>query len=363
MTEKGIVKEYDFDEEIKFYMNEGHLPSVSACIVKNDSVLWSKGYGLANIYMGIEATENTIYLAASLSKTITATAIMQLWEQGLFDLDDDVNLYLPFSLRNPNYPDIPITFRMLLAHQSSLSSGETSLFIYFSILSLPINLLKQYLTPGGILYNPIYWLDTPPGEHFKYSSIGYEILGYLVYLLSGQTLDEYCEEHIFEPLGMKNTSYYKSDYNVKDLARPYLWILNSTYLPLLNYEDKNFAAGGVRTSVMDLSHFLIANINGGVYNNNRILKEETVELMRTRQYNDNNNRFNYGLGWRISGHDNDISVGHSGAMPGTLTYMYYQPEEKTGIIFFTNQYPVFRQTDIWSFLNIIWLLYEKADQL
>lgn len=72
----------DFDEEIMYYMEQGHMPSLSACIVKNNSVLWSKGYGYADINKGLEATENTIYLVASLTKTITATAIMQLWEQG-----------------------------------------------------------------------------------------------------------------------------------------------------------------------------------------------------------------------------------------------------------------------------------------
>lgn len=349
----------DFDEEVMNYMEQGHMPSLSACIIKNNSVLWSKGYGYADIYKGVEATENTIYLAASLTKTITATAVMQLWEQGLFDLDDDVNDYLPFSLRNPNYPDEPITFRMLLAHHSSLSSGEISLYIYFTILRLPIEFLEQYLVPGGLFYSPIYWSDIPPGEQVIYSSIGYEVLGYLVKLLSGQSFDKYCKEHIFEPLAMKKTSFHKNYFDINDLARPYIWILNSTYLPLVNYKDWNYAAGGIRTSVMDLSHFLIATMNGGVYNNYRILEEETIQLMRTRQYPGS-----YGLGWRISGRYSNNSFGHSGGMPGALAYMYYYLNENTGIIFFTNQYPlVYNYDDIRSYFNIVWLLNQKADEL
>jgi CubicO group peptidase (beta-lactamase class C family) len=295
---------------------------------------------------------------------------MQLWEQGLFDLDDDVNNYLPFSLRNPNYPDDPITFRMLLAHHSSLSEGGIIYgiiyYLYLSILSIPEGeLLEQYLVPGGLLFNPNHWMDVRPGEQLIYSNIGYAVLGYLVELLSGQPFDKYCKEHIFEPLDMKNTSYYKDYFDIKDLARPYIWILNRTYFPLPHYKLKIDASGGIRSSVIDLSHFLIANMNGGVYKNNRILEEETIQLMRTRQFKGNNsgNRFTYGLGWRISLRYSNNSFGHSGAIPGALTYMYYYLNEDTGIIFFTNQYPFFNYDDIWPFINIIWLLNEKADQL
>jgi len=255
---------------------------------------------------------------------------------------------------------------MLLAHHSGLSSGKISLFFYFSILRLPKELLEQYLVPGGLFYSPIYWSDNPPGEQLVYSAIGYEVLGYLVNILSGQPFDKYCKEHIFEPLDMKNTSFYKNYFDIKNLARPYIWILNTTYLPLIHYKDWNCAVGGIRSSVMDLSHFLIAIMNGGVYNNYRILEEETVQLMRTRQFpgNSSDGRFTYGLGWRISVRYSNNSIGHSGGMPGALTYMYYYLNENTGIIFFTNQYPLlYYYDDIWSYINIVWLLNEKADQL
>lgn len=355
----------DFDEQIIYNMKKGHMPSISVCIIKNDSVLWSNGYGYANINKKINATEDTIYLIASVTKTITATAIMQLWEKGLFDLDDDVNDYLPFSLRNPKYPDIPITFRMLLAHHSSLSEETTSLFIYFSLLKLPIKYLEQYLVPGGKLFRPSCWTNNLPGERLIYSSIGYEVLGYLVELLSGQSLKDYCKENIFDPLDMYNTSFEKNYFCNKDLARPYIWIMNRTYIPLVHYDIENSASGGIRTSVLDLSHFLIANLNGGLYKNNRILKEGTVNLIRTRQYpdNDSTNRYTYGLGWRISIRYDNNSFGHSGAIPGVLTYMYYYLETKIGIIFFSNQYPLFEYKDLWSFINIIMLLNEKANIL
>ncbi len=114
-----------FDRYITLLMKFAHKPSVSSCIIINDSVVWSKAYGIYDIENNKPATPDTLYLMASISKTVTATALMQLYDQGLFDLDDDVNNFLPFSLRNPNFPDIPITFRMILSHRSSLASDNS----------------------------------------------------------------------------------------------------------------------------------------------------------------------------------------------------------------------------------------------
>ena len=122
MLEKQVDSNDDptFDLKIKLLMKVGHMPSLSACIIKNNGIVWSKGYGFYDIMHRKKACDDTIYMIGSISKSVTATALMQLYEQGLFDLDDDVSDYLPFTLRNPKYPDVPITFRMLLAHQSSL---------------------------------------------------------------------------------------------------------------------------------------------------------------------------------------------------------------------------------------------------
>ena len=128
-NENNSLEKQNFDKKIQLLMKLAHMPSLSTCVIKNESVVWSKTYGYYDLKNKKLATQNTIYMVASISKMFTAIAIMQLWEQGLFDLDDDVNDYLPFELRNPHYPDVPITFRMLLAHQSSLGNPEFSLFL------------------------------------------------------------------------------------------------------------------------------------------------------------------------------------------------------------------------------------------
>ena len=117
--QNALLADQSFDKIIEFLMRRGHFPSISTCIIKNDQVVWSKGYGFSNKEEGILATENTVYQIASVTKTVTGTALMQLYDQGHFNLDDNVNDYLPFNLINPNFPEHLITFRMLLSHQTS----------------------------------------------------------------------------------------------------------------------------------------------------------------------------------------------------------------------------------------------------
>jgi CubicO group peptidase (beta-lactamase class C family) len=359
---KTITSTDDFDQEILTYMNSSHWPSLALAIVKNNTMVWSKGYGYADIRQKREATNTTVYMLASISKTFTATALMQLWEQGLFHLDDDINEYLPFPVRNPNYPDIPITFRMLLCHRSSLASRNINLFTLFSLFRLPYDYLGEYLNPGGKLYSPKNWEDFPPGTEQVYSCTGYELLGYLVQRLTNQSLPEYCTKNIFEPLGMKNTSYHPSDYNKAQLATQYIYLLGK-YIALPEYEDRNYASGGLRSNLEDLSHYLIAYMNGGEYNGVRILKNDTVALMFTLQY-PTDQYIGYGLGWQIymnhNTSENNLRIGHNGGMPGTQTYMFYHVFEDAGIIILTNQHFLYTWNDMMSWFSIIDFLTQKA---
>lgn len=173
-----------FERAITKLMVMAHMSALSAAIVRGNEVVWAKGFGLYDRENNKEADERTIYLVASISKTFTSTAIMQLYEKGYFKLDDDVNGYLPFSLRNPNYPDKPVTFRMLLAHQSSLAEDHPAFYAYIpgdlEVEGYPYPWLEEYLVPGGINYIPQIWTDLPPGKEMNYANAGYGLLGYLV---------------------------------------------------------------------------------------------------------------------------------------------------------------------------------------
>jgi len=343
ILENNAIKDILFDKYITLMMKFAHKPSVSCCIIINDSVAWSKAYGFYDINNNKPATTDTLYLTASVSKTVTATALMQLYEQGLFDLDDDVNNYLPFSLRNPFYPETPITFRMLLSHRSSLAD-DNFFWLCLSYIpgdpdipDYPYPWLKEYLTSNGSAYSSRVWSNSPPGSKLYYANIGYSLIGYLVELLSGQTFDQYCKDHIFKPLEMYNTSFRLKDVNISNLAVPYEY-KNRKYLPHPHYGmHVIYPSACMRTSIEEYSHFIIAHMNGGKYKDIRILNETTVELMHTAYYPIGINKWNYGLGWMI---DKTFfggkKIGHGGGWPGVHTLASIRPDKDIAIIIFTN---------------------------
>ncbi len=331
-----------FDFYIRTLMKIAHKPSISACIIDNNSIAWSKSYGYYDLENQKPATEDTLYLQASVSKTVTATALMQLYEQGLFDLDDDISDYLPFELRNPNHPDKPITIKMMLSHRSSLAD-DNLYWLCLSYLpgdpevpSYPDPWLKEYLTPNGSAYSSTTWSYAEPGVEYYYANVGYSLIGYLVEILSNQTFNEYCKEHIFTPLQMYNSSFRLRDHNESNIAIPYEH-KNGRYFAHPHYGiDVLHPAITLRTSVQEFSHFLIAFMNGGRWNNVTILNESTVELMHTEHFSPEDKN-NYGLGWTIRDKDSGREIGHSGGYVGVHDLVTINEDENTAVIIFSNE--------------------------
>ena len=349
-----------FDLKISFFMKLARLPSLSTCIIEGDKVIWLKGYGYYDLDNDKPATENTIYNIASVTKTVTGTALMQLWEQGLFDLDEDVNNYLPFNLRNPYFPDDPITFRMLLSHSSSINSeiGENGFKYYFwfnfsgdpPFSFYPYPWLEEHLLPGGKWYYSDRWSNSyRPGQNAMYANVNFDLVAYLVEIISGEPFQVYCNEHIFIPLKMYNTSFNLSSLEIEHVAVPYHWHfykyihINELSYYLEEYTPKGkywrmhtYPVGGLYTTVSDLSHFLIAHMNGGVWNNVQILKNTTVDVMHRIQPG---NKIGYGLAWQtglIAADINITSSGHRGGTAGVHCQMFYISSDDIGIIFVTN---------------------------
>ena len=352
---------------LKCLMNLGHMSALSAAIIKDNECVWAEGFGLYDKGNQKRADMDTIFLVASISKTVAATAVMQLYEQGCFDLDDDVNDYLPFNLRNPHYPEKQITFRMLLSHSSSLAKDRDDVPNYFDRV-IPVGLeftgypypyLKDYLSPSGNIYMPTVWNDCPPGEELDYANIGFALLGYLVEIISGCSFEDYCREYIFDPIGMDDSSFQFTNVNVSRVAVPYDF-KSGEYIPIVQYDMLTAAAGGLRTTVLDLSHFLIAHMNGGVYNDTRILNESTVELMHTAHAQSRNYSFQYGLGWQIWNRSEGSRIGHAGGLYGVSTKMVFDPTDDIGIIFFTNK-QIYYGREILAFHMIEKMLWWKTN--
>ncbi len=336
-----VRSDFFLNTYVRILMRLAHKPSLATCIIHDTEVVWSNAYGYYDIENQKEATTQTLYLQASVSKTITATALMQLYEQGLFDLDDDVNEYLPFSLRNPNHPDLPITIKMILSHRSSLADDN----LYWICLSylpgdpdvegFPYPWLEEYLTPGGSAYSSSTWSMDRPGEKYYYANIGFSIVAYLVEILSHQDFNEYCKEHIFQPLQMDTTGFRLRDVDIDNVAVPYEFKNNGYFRHPQYGIHILYPAITLRTSIEEYSHFIIAHMNGGIWNGVRILNQTTVELMHMAHFSPGD-KYNYGLGWQITNKPFEKTYGHSGGYVGALDLITIFPADNTAVLLFTN---------------------------
>lgn len=339
-----ILNPSELDSFIVYTMDSQHIPGLSACIVKDGEIIWNGVYGYADIEKNIEVTDSTIFMLASISKTFVATALMQLWEEGLFGLDEHINDYLPFEVVNPYHPNSPITFRMILAHTSSIARNDQfwlPLVTWGDDSAIPIgHFLQDWLLPGGAYYRLNNYKRYPPGSGGEYSNIAFALAGYLVEKISGKSFEQYCQDSIFEPLGMYETSWFLSELDVDHIAVP------TGYDGDVNFQYGQFGfpvypAGQLRTSAHQLARHVIAFMQKGEIEDVRILDSTTVELMTTIQYPSirvfpETPEIQWGLGWYRWDTGNGYLWGHEGGIYGVATLMYFDPEEKYGLIALTN---------------------------
>jgi CubicO group peptidase (beta-lactamase class C family) len=355
----------DLDSFIMATMNSYHIPGVSACIIKDGNIVWTGAYGYANIEKNIKVTDSTLFLVASLSKPVTATALMQLWESGRFKLDEDVNRYLPFQVRNPFYPNDSITFRMLLTHTSGI---KDNLFTLYTISTWggdsPIPLgyfLSNYLVPGGAYWSDTNYTTWAPLQSYIYTNVGATLIGGLVEAITNIPFEQYCHDSIFVPLGMNETSFFMSNLDANHLAMPYYYS-GGVYTSYGHYGNPIYPAAHLRTSATQLARFLIAFMQKGQMNGVRILDSSTVELMTTVQFPTLQNE--QGLIWFIyssatPGFGTYTFCGHNGSYPGIRTGMDYtlETDKHIGVVVLTNG-----ESDAGR--NIIWdALYRFGDTL
>lgn len=346
------------------------LMGMSVVGICNGEVSFSHYQGLADFQRNIPIDNNTKYRIASVSKAITAMALMKLWEQGYFQLDDDVNTYLNFSLRNPNFPSKAITFRMLLSHTASLNDGSG----YENFLSATYNNnpppnLSQLLTPSGSYYTANMFLNKEPGTYFTYANITYGVIGTLIERISGKRFDIFCKENIFQPLGLDASFNIQDLSNINQVAVLYRksggsWVpqidnYNGVMPPprdLSGYTIGNNGLifspqGGLRISAKDLGVLAMLMINKGIYNNVRILNAATVNTMLEPQwtYNGTNGNNYYCLfnEWTLGLHSitnrtrcdvvlGKKMVGHAGEAYGLISDWYFNVSTKEAVIFATN---------------------------
>lgn len=327
------------DSTIRALVEIGKLPSLQIALVSDNKIICLKSYGK-------EANKNAVYKIGSIEKVITSTALLQLHENGKINIYEDVNKYLPFSVRNPKFPDVPISVITLMSHRSGLEmfqyqfEWDTRELGNFKnrqtnnleILNLSeVDFFKTSLDTLGINFSPDIW-KFKPETNFIYSNSGYLILHFLIEQVSGQTYSEYVTENIFQKIGMNHSVFSDIDSNANfsnSYTRKDGENIKLTFLP------------GMYSNAEDLAKFMIAHMNNGQYNNIPLLQPETIELMH-KKHSHKRNLFDlssrcpfagYGLG--IIYYGNNL-FGHGGSTIGYQSLLTFSKSDKSGYVILTN---------------------------
>ena len=298
-----------FDGMIPYALHNADIAGVTFSVVKDGKIIFAQGYGYADLKTKKPViADQTLFRPGSISKLFTWTAVMQLVEQHKLDLDADVNTYLDFKI--PEAFGKPITLRDIMTHTAGFEETVSELFLQKPEQQFPIGEYLQKHMPKRIF---------PPGKVVAYSNYATTLAGYIVQRVSGEEFTDYIANHIFKPLGMKNSTFKQlpPPALLKNMATGYKQASDPKPTP---YEIVEAApAGALASTATDMARFMMAHLNGGEYDGARILKPETVKQMHSLNYSPapGMNGFDLGFyqenrnGHQIIGHGGDTEVFHS----------------------------------------------------
>ncbi len=326
----------ELEPEIHRTLLAGNIPSASVALVAGDRVIWSNAYGYSNLWARTPATTNTVYLIGSTFKTMSTVALLQQLEKGKFKLDDRVNDYLTdFKIQGED-PQHPVTFRHLLTHTSGLPADFGGFPVWGE--TVPAS-LEDYLRKS-------LRVTKPPMTSVVYSNMAYTLIGYLVQKLSGVPYKQYVQENIFKPLEMQSTAFEPRPDMEERLSIPYAFDENTqSQVAAVRVKASVWPAGIVYGTVLNQANWLIMNLNGGTFKDKRIISEQTLQQMFTRQYDQfkggiegiwGNDTAGFGLTWWTQVRDGDRYFAHSGSVRGYTAFLLGKRDRKLGFAILTN---------------------------
>ena len=302
----------DFDGWVAQRMATQRLPGVTVGFSQGE-VEWVKGYGYADLENRVPATSRSSYRLASVTKPMTAVAVLQLVEQGKIDLDAPVQAYVPY------FPvkAFPVTVRQLLGHLGGIDAYRDS--------KVEQHFKEHKDTRQSIAVFAQFDLIAEPGTRFRYTSYGYNLLGAVIEGASGESYGGYMRRHVWGPLGMDATVMDEPDALIAHRVRGYRldgqeW-KNSEFVDI----SSRFSAGGTRSSVPDMLAF------GRGVHEGKILSPASVAAMVQPMATRAGRLTNYGMGWEIFPTGGRYAIAHSGQQPETVTYLYSFPSRKLTI--------------------------------
>lgn len=323
-------------ERLTQLMESQPVMGLSVAVVKDGKLVYTDALGWKED--GKVALQTTdLFRMASISKSFSATSIMQLVEKKKLSLDDDVSELIGFTVRNPKFPKTVITLRMLLSHTSSLNDSEG----YFTLDA--INPAKN--PNSEKVYNAY-----EPGKGYQYCNLNFNMVGTIIEKYSGERFDYYVKNHILDPLGLYGgynvneldasrfaTLYNYSRDSAKFIPSPAAYASRKTELETyqMGYSTPIFSpTGGMKISAPDLAKYMIMHMNYGKGEKAKIISKKSAQKMQTPLSADEN----YGLAlWKTDKLISGVElIGHTGSAYGLYSAMFFDPDKKYGFVVITN---------------------------
>jgi serine beta-lactamase-like protein LACTB, mitochondrial len=325
-------KRTQIETAVAKFLSTTHVPGLSVGVVENAQYEWASGFGFADLENNSPASEHTLFRLASISKSLTATGAMQLWERGLLDLDAPVQKYCPAFPQKES----PITTREVLGHLGGIrhyKSGENQ-------ADLEGGNTKHFDNPiqAGLDFFKNDPLVSEPGKQFHYSTQGYTLVGCVMEGASGTKYVDFMKQNVLVPAGMDHTQAddrfaiipYRTRFYQKTESGA---VLNADFLD----SSYKIPGGGWLSSAEDMARFEVAILN------DKLIRRATRDLMWTPLKPSDGSKDTYGLGWGSADEDwgsgekgTIFAVGHTGGQQGTSTAFMVAPAQRAGVVVLTN---------------------------
>ncbi len=326
------------EQAIAQLMHETPVMGLSVAVVKNNKLIYTKAFGLKDAEAKVPLSTTDLFRIASISKSFSATSIMQLIEKKKLSLEDDVSDLMGFKVRHPKYPQTVITLRMLLSHTSSLNDSEG--YFTFDAINPEKNANWQKC------YN-----NYEPGKGYQYCNLNFNMAGGIIEKFSGERFDKYVFNHVLKPLKLYG-GYNVNELDQNRFANIYEYNTNSGKFVLspsayatraeeiasytMGYSTPLFSpTGGLKISAPDLAKYMMMHMNfGKAQGRKRIISKKSSQIMQTPL----SDKENYGLALHqttklIPG---ETMTGHTGSAYGLYSAMFFEPQKKFGIVVISN---------------------------
>jgi len=356
------AQELSIEQKLEGIINSYPAVGLSVAVVKNNKIIYTHSFGYQNKEENKLLQNDNLFRIASISKSFTATALLQLVEKKLISLDDDVSNLIGFTVRNPNHPGKVITLRMLLSHRSSLNDSQG----YFNL---------DVVDPSTNNNNYQKCYNTyAPGEGYQYCNLNFNMAGTILERITGERFDSYIKKQILSPLGIEG------GYNIDSLDQTKFAMLyefngkegkftpnpgaySSKSTELVNYKMGRSTpifspTGGMKIAAPGLARYMIMHSRHGKYAGGRILRKKTSQLMQTPLSADGNDQYGLAL-WKTNKLIPGVELtGHTGSAYGLNSAFFFNPKQKFGLVVICNGSKIVYKegypTIISSALNILY---------